>query len=183
MLCSSQNFHPTYWFSLFFRTQSSQAKLGFDNKIKLQNLITKYDCSPQCRTQIVRFISPADRLSVVPPMPAKKTLPDAAFIGDSVITVGSVAAGARAAAVAWVAAVTATAEGATMANDEGASVAATAVDVGVPPTTKSPCVVATTADAIKGSVLMYCKLTRIRERFIELERVLEYIMWTYKYSP
>ena len=69
-------------------------------------------------------ISPAaDRLKVVPPMLAKNTPLDAAFIGDSVITVGSGVAGATSATVAgaapvgWVAAVTAT-EGASTATDE-----------------------------------------------------------------
>ena len=68
----------------------------------------------------VRSISPAERLSAAPPMLANKTLLDEAFIGDSVITVGNVAAGATAVAgatVAAVAAVTAT-EGATTATDE-----------------------------------------------------------------
>ena len=88
----------------------------------------------------VRSISPADRLSAAPPMLASKTPLDEAFIGDSVITVGNVAAGA-ATAVAGATAATAT-EGATTANAVGASV--DAADVA--------------ADAIMGSVLTYCKL-------------------------
>ena len=82
----------------------------------------------ETKTRSICLISPAaDRLKVVPPMLAKKTPLDAAFIGDSVITVGSGVAGATAATGAgaapvgwvppWVAAVTAT-EGATTATDE-----------------------------------------------------------------
>ena len=79
-------------------------------------------------------ISPAaERLNVVPPIFAKKTPPplEAAFIGDSVITVGSgVTAGVAADAV-------------TVATDDASA------DVG-----------AITAEAITGSVLTYWEISR-----------------------
>ena len=86
-------------------------------------------------------ISPAaERLNVVPPMFAKKTPPpappEAAFIGDSVITVGSGATTGAAEAV------TVATEGATTDDD-------TSADVG-----------AITAEAITGSVLTYCKISQ-----------------------
>ena len=70
-------------------------------------------------------------------MLAKKTPPppEAAFIGDSVITVGSGVTTGAADAVT---------EGATTAVAEGASVADDAI----------------TAEAITGSVLTYCKIIR-----------------------
>ena len=85
-------------------------------------------------------ISPAaERLNVVPPMFAKKTPPPAppgaAFIGDSVITVGS--------------GVTTGAADAVTVAAEGATTDGTSADVG-----------AITADAITGSVLTYCKISQ-----------------------
>ena len=85
-------------------------------------------------------ISPAaERLNVVPPMFAKNTPapPEAAFIGDSVITVGSGAA------------TTGAAEAVTVATDCATTDVASAADVG-----------AITAEAITGSVLTYCKISR-----------------------
>ena len=85
-------------------------------------------------------ISPAaERLNVVPPMFAKKTPPpappEAAFIGDRVITVGSGATTGAADAVTVAA--------------EGATTDDTSADVG-----------AITAEAITGSVLTYCKISQ-----------------------
>ena len=87
-------------------------------------------------------ISPAaERLNVVPPMFAKKTPapPEAAFIGDSVITVD----------IGVTTGLTGVADAVTVATEGATTDVASAADVG-----------AITAEAITGSVLTYCKIRR-----------------------
>ena len=88
------------------------------------------------------LISPAaDRLNVVPPMFAKKTPvpPEAAFIGDNVITVD----------IGVTTGLTGVADAVTVATEGATTDVASAADVG-----------AITAEAITGSVLTYCKISR-----------------------